>query len=126
MAKKAKGAKPLSESEFIDEVVNRLGGAMPKTQVRAVVKAMKEEIADCLANGYKVTLTGLVRFEPKFVPEKKKGEPVRNPSTGETAPRAKTVPASFKAKAFASSSLKKVFPTIKSSAGTELAKQLKK
>jgi nucleoid DNA-binding protein len=117
------GPIPLTEAQFIDELLKRCDG-MSKADVKLVVKAFKEEVVDCLTNGYKVSLSGLVRFEPKYVGEKKKGEMVRNPATGETQPRAASVPASFRAKAYASSAIAKQFPTTRSSVGKALATQL--
>lgn len=124
------GPEPLSESAFIGEVTRRVNLGLTEekqlhpTIVRLVVKAFKEEVIDCLKNGYKVTLNGLVRFEPKYVTPKPKGEMVRNPGTGETAPRAAAIPASFTSKAFMSSAIKKVFPSTKTKAGIALAEQL--
>lgn len=124
----AKGAEALSESQLADLVTYRVnerdGGTMSKSDVKRVIGAFKEEVVDCLVNGYKVKLNGLASFEAKLVPEKKKGEPVRNPATGETAPRAKTTPAGFKGSVRVSPSIKSKFPATKSSNGRELAIKL--
>lgn len=118
----------MTESQLVDELCKRLGvdeeSKITRTDVRKFIKAFKEEVTECLVMGYKVSLSGLVRFEPRYVPEKPKGVLVRNPATGESAPRAKAVPASFKAKAFASSTIKRQFPTIRSAAGKTLANKL--
>jgi nucleoid DNA-binding protein len=126
MAKKA-GAEALSEGQFVELVNERLGEAevsVNKADLRKIVTAVKDEIVDCIVNGYKVKLNGVASFEAKFVPEKKKGEPVRNPATGETAPRAKTTPAAFKGSVRVSPSIKAKFPPTKSSDGRDLAVRL--
>ena len=128
-AKSKKGAIPLSEAELIDEVVSRLESAkveLSKAQVKTVVKALKEEVADCLQNGYKVNLSGLVIFTPKVRAGKKKGTVVRNPQTGETSTIKKDMPDEFKVGARVSKGVVDGFPSLKSNAGQELHKRLYK
>lgn len=117
-------AHPLTEAQFAKELSKRLGDGVSDAQTREFLKAFKEEVTDCLINGYKVTLSGLVRFEPKYVAAKPKGELVRNPATGEMQKRAAAVPASFRAKAYASSAVTKFFPSIRTKTGQELASLL--
>lgn len=97
----------------------------PQGEVREIVSALSAEIVDYLVGGNKVSLTGFVTFKPSYVPEKKRGELVRNPATGEMMKRAKAEPASFRVKATASPSIKKQFPSVKSAAGAKLEKLLK-
>lgn len=121
---KIKGAQPLSESELVDEVVDRLED-FSKAQVKNVVKALKEEIADCLANGYKVSLSGLLTLTPTAKPGRKKGTKVRNPFDGTEKTLRTDEPDKFKVKAKVSSSIvNKQFPSVKSKAGQELLAQL--
>jgi hypothetical protein len=138
MASKKSGPIPLTEKQFANEVGKRLvasgaidtfakkatNGGLDEKDVQklgtALVKAFKAETVDCITNGYKVTLSNLLRIEPRFVPEKPKGEMVRNPGTGETKPRAKAEPASFTVKAFASKALRNSFPSLRSKAGKDL------
>ena len=119
-----RGPKPLSEAELIDETTARAG--MARSEVRKVVKALKEEIADCLTNGYKVSLTGLVTFEPQAKPGRKKGTVVRNPFDGSEKKLKSDEPDKFKVKARASGTIANGFPSVKSKAGQELLKQLAK
>lgn len=137
-----KGPTPLTEAQFVKELTGRINGAdvkyagedgkrytlpdLDERAVKAILGAVKAEVVDCVTNGYKVTLNQFGRFEPVFVPEKKKGEMVRNVATNQMQPRAEGVPAGFKAKAFMSSSVKNLFPSIRSNAGKQLAEMLDK
>lgn len=127
MAKKK--AKPMTEAEFVERLAENLGEFEYVGGVRGArmwLKEFKRTVAECVAAGERVSLTKLVKFEPKYVPAKMKGEMVRNPRTGETVPRAETVPASFKVKASASPALKKEFPKTTTKAGKDLAARLSK
>lgn len=120
-----KGAIPLSEAEFVEEIAGRLDGAVSKGQVKQVVKALKEEAIDCLANGYKVTLTGFLTLTPTAKAGRKKGTVVRNPFDGSTKTLRSDEPDKFKVKAKASAAIvNKHFPSVKSGAGVDLLKQL--
>lgn len=123
---KQRGPIALSESDFVEEVLKHgeLEG-VSKANVRAVLKAIKAEIADCLVNGYKISLTGLVTFTPGVKPGRKKGTESRNPATGEVKKLKADEPPKFKAKAKVSASITKSFPSIKSKTGQELYEQLK-
>lgn len=115
----------LSYAEFTDEMMKRLDGTgISRVDAKKVLKAFEEEVIDCAANGYKVSVPGFVRFQPRYVAAKRKGEMVRNPTTGETAPRAVGVPASFKLKAFVSSSAAKRLPDPARAAGKNLKAML--
>lgn len=119
----------LTEAQFTARLAENLGDfeyVGGERGARIWLKEFKKTVAECLAEGNQVSLTGLLRMEPRLVPEKKKGEMVRNPSTGETRPRAASEPASFKVKAFASSSLRAIFPAVRTAAGKRLAEQLTK
>lgn len=120
----AKGATTLSESELIDEVVTRLGDGFNKAQVRQVVKALKEEAVDCLANGYKVTLSGLLTLTPTAKKGRKKGTKVRNPFDGTEKTLRADEPDKFKVKAKASSAILNSFPSVRTGDGQTLLKQL--
>jgi len=120
-----KGATTLSESEFVDEIVSRLGDGYSRAQVRNVVKALKEEAIDCMSNGYKVTLSGLLTLTPSAKPGRKKGTKVHNPFDGTSKTLRSDEPDKFKVKAKVSSSVLKAFPSVKSSSGQALIKQLK-
>lgn len=128
MAKNSKGATPLSESELIDEVLKRLEGnggeGWTKADVKQAVKAIKDEIEDCLINGYKVSLGGLLTLTPVAKPGRKKGAKVRNPFDGTTKTLRSDEPDKFKIKAKVSSTIVKSFPSSTSAAGRELLTQL--
>lgn len=119
----AKGATPLTEGELIEETLKRVDG-LSKAQVRAVVKALKEEIADCVQNGYKVSLTGLLTITPRSKPGRKKGTKVRNPFDGTEKTLRSDEPDKFVVKAKMSSTVASGFPSVKSQAGAALVKQL--
>lgn len=117
----------LTYAGLVDEITNRLsheGKEYSKADVKNILKAFQDETIDCLANGYKVSLPGFCRFETRFSPAKKKGELVRNPSTGEMTPRAEGKPAVFKVKAFASSVLTRSLPSMTTKQGKELKASL--
>jgi nucleoid DNA-binding protein len=120
-------AQTLNEVAFAKEFAKRLGldpeQKADLTEARRILTAFKDEVTDCLVNGYKVTLTNFVRFEPRFSPAKAMGEMVNVPGRGQQ-PRAKAEPAGFKAKAFTSESISAAFPSIRSKAGQELAATL--
>ena len=122
-----KGPTPMSEAEFVERLAENLGDFEYVGGARGAkmwLKTFKQTLAECVVEGNKVNLSGLLRVEPKFVPAKPKGEMVRNPSTGKTAPRAVAVPAAFKVKATASPSLKAAFPSTRTGAGKALAEKL--
>lgn len=121
-----KGAKPLSEREFTEELIKRLPGTS-MAQGREIVKAIKAEIADCLANGYKVTLTSFATFTPSSKPGRKKGTKVANPFKPDAPPKVLRAdePDKFVVKAKLSSTIiANSFPTTRSADGQALLKQL--
>lgn len=119
-----KGPLPLTEAEFLQEITDRLEGRIPLGTVRAVVKALKEEAVECLANGYKVSLSGLFTITPQIKAGRKKGTVVRNPFDQSERTLRSDEPDKFKVKAKASPAIIKNFPTTTSAVGKELAKQL--
>jgi len=113
----------VTEAQLVKDIAYSL--AMPQSDVKKVIDAFKEEVVDHLVSGTKVNLVGFGSWTPVYVKPKRKGEMVRNPSTGEEAPRAKAVDAAFKVKASASPSLKTKFPKVKTAPGAKLEKLLK-
>lgn len=140
MATKSKGPIPLSEAELIQEILDNridlgkylrtedsekgLSEAQIKAFTKDVIAGLKTEVADCLQNGYKVTLNGLVIFTPKVKNGAKKGTKVRNPSDGSVKTLKADKPDEFKARARVSKSVSDGFPSLKSNAGQELHKRL--
>lgn len=121
----AKGPLPLSEAGFIEEITTRSG--LQRSVVKQVVKALKEEATDCLANGYKVTLSGFLTLTPEAKAGRKKGTVVRNPFDGSEKKLKADEPDKFKVKAKASPAIvANSFPSVKSKDGQELLKQLAK
>ena len=123
----ASKAIPLTEAQFVERLAANLGDfeyVGGKRGAQMWLREFKKTVAECVVEGKKVSLTGLVRFEPKYVPGKEKGELVRNPRTGETTPRAESIAPRFKVKAFASSAIGKQFPGTSTAAGKSLVKQL--
>jgi nucleoid DNA-binding protein len=122
----ANGAVPVSESVLIAEVTDNLGNGYSQSDVRKFVKALKETIVANLAEGYKVSLSGVVSIEPQAKKGRKKGTVVRNPFDGSTRKLTADEPDKFKVKARASSAMLKSFPTTRTSAGKQLLQQLSK
>lgn len=120
-----KGAIPLTEAELINEIHTRVGDGFTHSQVSTIVKGLKAEVIDCLANGYKVNLSGLLILTPTAKPGRKKGTVVRNPFDGTTRKLRADEPDKFKIKARVSPSVvNKNFPTTRTQTGQELIKQL--
>lgn len=119
-----RGPISLSESDLAGLVATRVGNGFSKTDVSNVIKAIKAEISECMQQGYKVSLTGLVIFTPGVRAGKKKGQEVRNPATGETKTLTADQPPKFKVRATVSQPVIRGFPTLRSKAGQELLKQL--
>lgn len=123
MASKS-GATALSEAELIHELGKRLPG-IPAATIKAVVKGFKEEVTECLSQGYKITLSGLLTITPGSKPGRKKGTVVRNPFDGTSKTLRADEPDKFFVKAKASTlTILKSFPTVKSAKGQELLKSL--
>ena len=141
MAKVKKGAKPLTEADVFEEIAKRLGSdfipsAIIKrlasdgelshndsvTVIRTVVRGLKDEMIDCIVQGYKVSLTGLASFEPVVKAGRKKGTEVRNPFKPDEPPKVLRAdePDKFALKISKSPAVGAKFPTLKSSAGKEL------
>jgi nucleoid DNA-binding protein len=125
----AKGATPLSEGDLITEIHSRLtkdGADVSVADVRKFVKAFKEEVVDCLSNGYKVSLSGLLTITPTAKPGRKKGTKVRNPFDGTTKTLRADEPDKFRIKAKVSTAIvNNHFPKATTAAGQALVKQLK-
>lgn len=111
------------KQEMID---NRLDGVSRKV-VNDVVKALVEEVHDCLANGYKVTIPGLGTYEPVLKAGRKKGTVVRNPFNGTEKTLRSDEPDKFVVKVKKPQGIanRVGFPSLKSKNGQELAKRLK-
>lgn len=119
-------AKPLTHAEFIDEVVKRLDGEASKAEVKRLVTAVAEELGDCLANGYKVSIAGIGIFEPRAKKGRKKGTKVRNPFDQTVKTIKKDEPDKVTIKARPAGALKKALPDPAKADGIALAKQLLK
>src|SRR5262245_36893605 len=119
------GAIALSEAEFIEETVKRLPG-FTQSQVRKVVTALKEELVDCVTQGYKVSLSGIASFEPVVKPGRKKGTVVHNPFNGTSKTLRSDEPDKFMLRVKKSPAVSRKFPSIKTAAGKELHGRLYK
>jgi nucleoid DNA-binding protein len=69
--------------------------------VKQVLEGLRSNVIHFTSSGIEVALPKLVKFKAKHVAAKRKGEMVRNPSTGEMSPRAEAQPAKFLLKATA-------------------------
>lgn len=121
-------AQVLSFTGLKKEVGSRMernGHTVSKSAIDGVMKALTEEIIDCLSQGYKVTLPGVVTLEPQLKPGRKKGAVISNPFDGTSRTLRSDEPDKFIVKAKRSLSLHNHFPSIKSKAGIELAGVLK-
>jgi nucleoid DNA-binding protein len=101
------------------ESVSAASGVDDKT-TRAVIEHLRDEVIGWAAEGYSVSIPRLVKFQVRHQPAKRKGELVRNPATGEMAPRKEGVPESFKLKAFALPTASEGLPTAKTKEGKAL------
>src|SRR4051794_8916136 len=89
----------LTYSDFVGEVAKRT--EVDEKTVKKVLTGFREEVIDCAANGYAVTIPSFIKFTLKFEPAKRKGEMIRSPQSGEMQPRKEGKPAGFKLKAAA-------------------------
>lgn len=119
-------AQPLTATEFIEGIANQLEGEFSKAEVKKVLGAVANELQDCLANGYKVNISGIGRFEPRAKAGRKKGDLIRNPFDPEAPPKkvAADEPTKVVVKAFPAAALKNGMPGAKTKKGQDLAKAL--
>ena len=119
-------AKPLTATEFIDDVATQLDGAYSKADIKKVIGAVADTLQNSLADGYKVNLAGVGRFEPRAKAGRKKGDLIRNPFDPDAPPKEVTAdePTKVVVKAFPAAALKNGMPNPTSAKGQELAKQL--
>jgi nucleoid DNA-binding protein len=67
----------MTATQFIEDIANRLDGEYSKADVRKVLVAVAEELQGALADGYKVSIAGVGRFEPRAKAGRKKGDLIR-------------------------------------------------
>jgi nucleoid DNA-binding protein len=105
-------AQPLTATEFIDGIAEQLDGEYSKSDVKKVLVAVAAELQDSLANGYKVNITGIGRFEPR----------------AKAGPKKVTAdePTKVVVKAFPAAALKNGMPGAKTKKGQDLAAALLK
>jgi nucleoid DNA-binding protein len=121
-------AQPLTATEFIDGIAEQLDGEYSKSDVKKVLVAVAAELQDSLANGYKVNITGIGRFEPRAKAGRKKGDLIRNPFDPDAPPKKVTAdePTKVVVKAFPAAALKNGMPGAKTKKGQDLAAALLK
>lgn len=119
-------AKLLSFAEFKHEVYNRIGGEVSKADIAKILAATAEELGDCLANGYKVNMSGIANFTPRVKAGRKKGTVVRNPFDGTTKTLRADEPDKVSIGVRCPAPLKNAMPSPKTAAGQALVKQLKR
>ncbi|SRR6267154_6459606 len=119
-------AQALTATEFIEGIANQLDGEYSKADIKKLLVAVADELQDCLANGYKVNIAGIGRFEPRAKAGRKKGDLIRNPFDPDAPPKKVTAdePTKVVVKAFPAAALKNGMPTPASKAGQDLAKTL--
>ena len=119
-------AKPLTATEFIDDVATQLDGAYSKADIKKVIGAVADTLQNCLADGYKVNLAGVGRFEPRAKAGRKKGDLIRNSFDPDAPPKEVMAdePTKVVVKAFPAAALKNGMPNPESAKGQDLAKQL--
>ncbi len=119
-------AKPLTATEFIDDVATQLNGEYTKADIKKVIGAVADTLQNSLADGYKVNLAGVGRFEPRAKAGRKKGDLIRNPFDPDAPPKQVTAdePTKVVVKAFPAAALKNGMPNPDSAKGQELAKKL--
>jgi nucleoid DNA-binding protein len=118
-------AQPLTATEFIEGIAEQLDGEYSKADVKKVLGAVAAELQDCLANGYKVNISGIGRFEPR-AKAGRKGDLIRNPFDPDAPPKkvAADEPTKVVVKAFPAAALKNGMPGAKTKKGQDLAKTL--
>jgi nucleoid DNA-binding protein len=121
-------AQALTATDFIDGIATQLDGEYTKSDVKKVLVAVAAELQDCLANGYKVNITGIGRFEPRAKAGRKKGDLIRNPFDPDAPPKKVLAdePTKVVVKAFPAAALKNGMPGAKTKAGQDLASALLK
>jgi nucleoid DNA-binding protein len=121
-------AKALTATEFIEGVSGQLDGEYSKADIRNVLAAVAAELQDSLASGYKVSISGVGRFEPRAKAGRKKGTLIRNPFDPDAPPKkvAADEPTKIVVKAFPAAALKNGMPGARTKKGQELAKALLK
>jgi len=121
-------AKAMTATEFIDDVAAQLDGAYSKADIKKVLGAVAETLQNSLAEGYKVNLAGVGRFEPRAKAGRKKGDLIRNPFDPDAPPKEVTAdePTKVVVKAFPAAALKNGMPSASSQKGKDLATQLLK
>jgi nucleoid DNA-binding protein len=119
-------AKAMTATEFIDDVATQLDGSYSKADIKKVLGAVAETLQNSLAEGYKVNLAGVGRFEPRAKAGRKKGDLIRNPFDPDAPPKTVTAdePTKVVVKAFPAAALKNGMPSAASQKGKDLATQL--
>jgi nucleoid DNA-binding protein len=119
-------AQPLTASQFIEDIAGRLDGEYSKADVRKVLGAVAEELQGALADGYKVNIAGVGRFEPRAKAGRKKGDLIRNPFDPDAPPKKVLAdePTKVVVKAFPAAALKNGMPGPKTKKGQDLASTL--
>jgi nucleoid DNA-binding protein len=119
-------AKALTATEFIDDVAKQLDGEYSKADVKKVLGALATTLQNCLADGYKVNLAGVGRFEPRAKAGRKKGDLIRNPFDPDAPPKQVTAdePTKVVVKAFPAAALKNGMPGPATTKGQDLAQAL--
>jgi nucleoid DNA-binding protein len=119
-------AQALTATEFIDGIANQLDGAYSKADIKKVLGAVADELQECLANGYKVNIAGVGRFEPRAKAGRKKGDLIRNPFDPDAPPKQVTAdePTKVVVKAFPAAALKNGMPNPATKKGEDLATTL--
>ena len=119
-------AQALTATEFIEGIAGQLDGEYSKADIKKVLGAIADELQGCLANGYKVNISGIGRFEPRAKAGRKKGDLIRNPFDPTAPPKKVTAdePTKVVVKAFPAAALKNGMPGPKTKAGQDLAKTL--
>jgi len=121
-------AQAMTASQFIEDIATRLDGEYSKADVRKVLGAVAEELQGALADGYKVSIAGVGRFEPRAKAGRKKGDLIRNPFDPDAPPKKVLAdePTKVVVKAFPAASLKNGMPGPKTKQGQDLATTLLK
>ena len=106
-------AQALTATEFIEGIANQLDGEYSKADIKKLLVAVADELQDSLANGYKVNIAGIGRFEPRAKAGRKKGDLIRNPFDPDAPPKQVTAdePTKVVVKAFPAAALKNGMPS---------------
>lgn len=115
--------RSITMSEIASRIEQKTG--VKPNLSKNVIKAMQEVVAEEIAAGNPVTLSGFVKFSHGYKAPLKKGREVRDPKTGETHKAESGRPAEITVRARVLTNLKSAAPSPTSKAGKPIVEAAK-